>query len=171
VTRREVLTLGAVAAGAAVVGSIVGAFGLQAAGAAELLSTPFLDLDGRTRRLRDWRGSVLVCNFWATWCAPCREEIPLLRAAKQQWGTHGLEIAGIGVDSAAKIREFAANVGVNYPIFLGDASTIALMRKVGNASGGLPYNTVLDRRGAIAHRKLGAFTAAELRQVVDGLLR
>jgi thiol-disulfide isomerase/thioredoxin len=170
-TRREALTLAAVAAGAAAVGGLVGALGRQAGGAAELLSTPFRDLRGETHRLREWQGSVLVCNFWATWCAPCREEIPLLRAAKQQFGGKGLEVVGIGIDSVDKIREYAANVGVNYPIFIGEAATLQLMRRVGNAAGGLPYNVVLDRQGAIAHRKLGAFSAAELRQVIDGLLR
>lgn len=171
-TRRETLILGGVAAGAAVAGGVIGALGLQAGGgAAELLSTPFPDLQGQMRRLRDWRGSVVVCNFWATWCAPCREEIPVLVAAKQQFAQRGLEIAGIAIDSVAKIREFSVNMSVTYDIFVGDGATIGLMRKVGNASGGLPYNVILDRQGAIAYRKLGAFSGPELRQVLDGLLR
>ena len=170
-TRRDVLILGGVAAVAAAAGGIVAALTLQADGAAALLSATFPDLSGEKRRLRDLRGTVVLCNFWATWCAPCREEIPVLRAAKQQMAGKGLEIVGIGIDSVDKLREFAANFGVNYPIFVGDASTIQLMRKAGNPAGGLPYNVILDRQGAIAHRKLGAFSAAELRQVLDGLLR
>ena len=170
-TRREALTLAAVAAAAAAAGGLVGAFGLQASGAAELLSTPFRDLRGEARRLRDWQGRVVVCNFWATWCAPCREEVPILRAAQQQWAGQGIEVVGIGIDSVANIREFAAIFAVNYPILLGDPATIGLMRKLGNSAGGLPYNIVLDRQGAIARRKLGAFSAPELRQAVDGLVR
>jgi thiol-disulfide isomerase/thioredoxin len=171
VTRREALTLAGVAAAAATAGGLVGAFALQAGGAAELLSAPFADLEGKSRRLRDWHGSIVVCNFWATWCAPCREEVPLLRAAKQQWAGKGVEVVGVGIDSVDKIREFAAIFSVNYPILLGTPETIGLMRKVGNPAGGLPYNLILDRQGAIAHRKLGAFTAADLRQTVDGILR
>ena len=170
-TRRDALILGGVAAGAAAAGGIVAALSLQAGGAADLLSASFPDLAGQKRRLRDLRGLVVICNFWATWCAPCREEIPILRAAKQQLAGKGVEVVGIGIDSVDKIRDFAAIFGVNYPIFVGDAGTIQLMRKAGNPAGGLPYNVVLDRQGAIAYRKLGAFSAAELRQVLDGLLR
>jgi hypothetical protein len=94
-----------------------------------------------------------------------------LVAAKQQYQGRGVEVAGIGIDDAAKIRQFAAIFAVNYPIFVGTPQTIQLMRRLGNGPGGLPYNVILDSRRVIAHRKLGAFTAAELRQVVDGLLR
>ena len=171
-TRREVILLAGVAAGAGVGGALLGALALQSSGgAAELLGTRFVDLSGQPRRLLDWRGRALICNFWATWCAPCREEIPLLVAAKQQLPANAVDIVGIGIDEAAKLREFALNFGINYPILRGGVETLPLIRKLGNRAGGLPYNVVLDRHGVLVHQKLGALTAEELRQLIDGFLQ
>lgn len=170
--RREALILGGVGLAAAAAGAVVGVLALQSrSGAADLLAARFQDLDGRPRRLLEWQGRVLLCNFWATWCAPCREEIPLLVAAKQQWSNSGGEIVGIGIDSAVKIREFVRTYKVNYPVLVADATAISLLRSLGNRSGGLPYTVVLDRRGAVTHRHLGALTEADLRQVLASFVR
>lgn len=170
--RRDTLILGAIAAAAAVAGGLAGALALQArSGAADLLAASFPDLSGKPRRLLDWQGRILVCNFWATWCAPCREEVPMLAAARQQFASKGVEIIGIGIDSADKIREFSRTYGINYPILVADFAAIELMRKLGNRAGGLPYTVVLDRNGALAHRKLGALSRTELQQALEGLLR
>jgi thiol-disulfide isomerase/thioredoxin len=170
--RRDFLTFGAIAAAAAAAGGIVGALALQSAsGAADLLAASFPDLSGRPRRLIEWKGQTLACNFWATWCLPCREEVLILDAARQQYASKGFEIVGIGIDNASKIREFAAIYALSYPIVVADASAIALMRKLGNAGGGLPYTVFIDRDGAVARRKLGPLSRTELQAILDGLLR
>jgi len=170
--RREVLILGAIGAAAAVAGGLVGALALQAqSGAADLLDAPFRDLSGTGRTLRDWQGRVVVCNFWATWCAPCREEIPMLVAVQEVYAGKGAEIVGIGIDHAAKVVEFAKTYGITYPVLIAEADAIELMRRLGNALGGLPYTVVLDRVGAVAHRRLGALTRAEVEGVLKHLLR
>lgn len=169
--RRDALILAGVGVAAAAAGALSGVVVLQSrSGAAELLAAGFRDLEGRPRRLLEWQGRALLCNFWATWCAPCREEIPLLVAAKQQLALHGTEIIGIGIDHVDKIREFASIFKINYPLLVADATALGVLRMLGNASGGLPYTVALDRSGAIAGRKLGAFTDAELRQVLASLL-
>jgi thiol-disulfide isomerase/thioredoxin len=169
--RREALILGAVGIAAAAAGTVAGVLALQArSGAADLLAAQFHDLDGRPRRIIEWRGRVLVCNFWATWCAPCREEVPILVAAKQQSSPVRIEFVGIGIDSADKIREFAATYSINYPLLVADATAIDLLRGLGNRSGGLPFTALFDRNGRLAYRRLGALTATELRQVLAGLL-
>lgn len=169
--RRKALALGGVAAAAAVGGAFVGALVVQSgSGAARLLSASFLDLEGRTRRLREWSGQVLMCNFWATWCTPCREEVPLLVAAKQQYAGKGLEIVGIGIDHATKIRDFAANYQVNYEMLVAGSETIEIMRDLGNKAAALPYTVLLDRSGRLAGQRLGAFRREELAQVLKGLL-
>lgn len=170
--RRDALILGAVAAGAAAIGGVVGALALQSrSGAADLLGYPYLDLSGKPRRLLEWQGRALVCNFWATWCAPCREEIPLLNAAQQQHGAEGLQVVGIAIDNAANVRKFSESTKINYPVLLADSSVISLMRRLGNTSGGLPFTVLLDRRGRLAQHKLGAFSAPELSSSIVALLR
>ena len=170
--RRETLILGAVGLTAAAAGALIGVFALQSSsGAAELLAAPFRDLSGKTRRLIEWQGRVLVCNFWATWCAPCREEIPLLIAAQRQYDHKHLRIVGIGIDSAAKIAEFSKQLGINYPLLIAESSGVEAMKRLGNKAGGLPYTVIFDRGGSIALRKLGAFSGPELEGILAKLLR
>jgi thiol-disulfide isomerase/thioredoxin len=167
--RREVLVLGATAAAALAAGGIVGALAIQSAsGAAKLLSASFSDLSGRPRRLSEWQGRVVLFNFWATWCAPCREEMPLLDAAARKYG---FSAVGIGIDSAAKIREFAANYGIRYEMLVAGTEAIQLMKDLGNAPGGLPFTLILDRQGRLARRKLGPLSGPELEGIVTSLLR
>ena len=167
--RREALILGVAGAAALVAGALVGALGIQSSsGAGKLLSASYPDLSGRNRRLSEWQGRVTLFNFWATWCAPCREEMPLLDTIS---GKFSAEVVGIGIDSAAKIREFAANIGVRYQMLVADASAVQLMREVGNPAGGLPFSLLLDRRGRIAHRKLGAFSGPEVEGILAAALR
>jgi thiol-disulfide isomerase/thioredoxin len=168
--RRELLILASAGLAAAAVGFLAGPALLRmgASGEAEALGAAvFDDLHGRRRRLAEWRGKVLVCNFWATWCAPCREEIPLLVTARQKYGPGGVEIVGIAIDNAAKVREFAATFKIPYPILVAEADGLDLMRQLGNTGGGLPYTVIADREGSLVHRKLGALKEVEL----DGLLR
>ena len=171
-SRREVLILGAIGAAAALAGGLAGALALQAqSGAADLLAAPFRDLSGAKRTLREWQGRVLVCNFWATWCAPCREEIPMLVAVRGAFAAKGAEVVGIGIDQTSKIDEFAMAYGITYPVLIADESAMELMSRLGNGPGGLPYTVVLDRLGAVVHRRLGALARAELEEVLKGLLR
>jgi thiol-disulfide isomerase/thioredoxin len=111
---------------------------------------------------------VVLFNFWATWCAPCREEMPVLEAAARNYG---FSAVGIGIDSAAKIGEFAAKYGIRYEMLVASADAIQLMKELGNSSGGLPFSLLLDRRGRVVYRKLGPFAEAELRGIVAPLLR
>ena len=170
--RREALILGAVGVGAAAAGALFGAFALQSrTGAAELLAHAFVDLAGKPRRLVQWKGKVMVCNFWATWCAPCREEIPLLIAAQQQYDAKIVQIVGIGIDHADKIVEFSSQLKITYPLLVADASAVDTMKQLGNRSGGLPFTVVLDRGGAVASTKLGALKPGELDLILAPLLR
>ncbi len=169
--RREALVLGAVGVAAAATGFLAGPLLLQSGtGAADLLSARFPDRTGRVRALSEWSGQVLVCNFWATWCAPCIEEIPLLVSVREAFLHKGVEIVGIGVDSGDKIAQFTKTTPISYPVLIADASALDLLRKLGNAAGGLPYTVILNRRGAIEHRKLGAFKGTELQTLLSRTL-
>jgi thiol-disulfide isomerase/thioredoxin len=170
--RREVLVLGLAGIAAAAAGFLVGPALLQPGRGREdglLLSASFPDLQGKTRHLSEWRGKVMVCNFWATWCAPCREEIPLFIAAREKYGSRGVEIVGIAIDNATKVGQFSASFNISYPVLLAGADGLDLMRRLGNSSGGLPYTVTADRQGALVHRKLGALKPGELDGVLDPL--
>lgn len=161
--RRDFLALAGVGAAAAAAGALVGALGRQStSGAAALLGYAFQDLEGRPTRLREWTASVLLCNFWATWCAPCREEIPLLVAARREHAANGFEIAGIGIDQAGKLKSFAKDFGVDYPILVAGADSGDLLRALGNNAAALPYSVILDRERRVTYRKLGAWSKPEL---------
>ena len=171
--RREALALGGVALVAGGAGLILGPRLLQreSGDAQAIAMARFLDLAGAPRSLSEWSGRVLVLNFWATWCAPCREEIPMLMASREKYARSGLEVVGIAIDLASKVSEFAREMRINYPILVADAGGLDLMRKLGNTAGGLPYTVVVDQQGNPTRRKLGALSRAELESMVAELIR
>src|SRR5438876_10100386 len=114
--RREALILGAIGAGAALAGGLLGALALQAqSGAADLLAAPFRDLSGARRTLREWRGRVVLCNFWGAWGAPFRGGSPMLVAVREGFAAKGAGIVGNGIGQAAKVEGFARTYGVTDP--------------------------------------------------------
>jgi len=172
--RREALLLGVAGVAAAAAGFLAGPALLQPGRRGQnefLLSASFPDLANRIRSLAEWRGKILVCNFWATWCAPCREEIPMLVATSEKYASRGAEIVGIAIDNGAKVREFAASFKISYPVLLAEAGGLDLMRQLGNNAGGLPYTVVADREGALVHRKLGILKPGELDDWLDPMIR
>ena len=140
-----------------------------AAGALAAVTLP--DLDGRPQRLEQWRGKVVVVNFWATWCAPCREEIPLLIKLQKKYGAEGLQLVGVAIDQAEKVRPYAAELGMNFPILMGGVETIELSRTLGNRAGVLPFTVILGRDGRIAAREVGAAKEGPLEARLLVLLR
>lgn len=138
--------------------------------AEKLISLALPDPSGKPQRLDQWRGKVLVINFWATWCEPCREEMPTLIRAQRKYAPNGVQVVGIALDSAAKVQQFAKSLGVDYPLVIGTLETIEVTRQIGNGSGGLPYTVVLDRDGNIVKTRLGGISEAELDAALKPLL-
>jgi peroxiredoxin len=128
------------------------------------------DADGKEQAFAQWRGKVLVVNFWATWCAPCREEMPLFMTAQRQFGARGLQFVGIAVDSADKVREFVHETQLDYPTVVGGYGAIELSRTLGNQVGALPFTVIINRAGQIAHVQLGPFNGAKLNSIIAQLL-
>lgn len=138
------------------------------AGALMALQLP--DLTGRVQEMGQWRGKVVVVNFWATWCAPCREEVPSFVALQEKYGTRGLQFVGIAIDQRDKVEAFAREFGINYAVLLGGLDTIDLTRQAGNRIGALPFTLVLDRNGHIVSRELGKVKEAQLARLLLSLL-
>ena len=128
------------------------------------------DTQGMPQALAQWRGQVLVVNFWATWCAPCREEIPGFVRLQERYGARGLRFVGIALDQPEKVTDFAREFGINYPLLIGDLGTMELLRQAGNRAGVLPYTLVLDRTGKVISQQPGGLKEAILEGVVVPLL-
>lgn len=140
----------------------------DAAGALQATKLP--DLGGRIQPLAQWRGRVVVVNFWATWCAPCREEIPLLVRLQDQYAARGLQLVGVAIDQADKVRPYAAEMRMNFPILIAGADTIELTRRLGNREAVLPFTVIIDRAGRIADRHVGAAQEGPLEAQLLALL-
>ncbi|MFN7782938.1 MAG: TlpA family protein disulfide reductase [Lysobacterales bacterium] len=125
-------------------------------------------LDGSTVKLSDFDGRPLLINFWATWCPPCIEELPLLDALHQRSGADGLQVIGIALDDPAAVEKFLGELPVEFPMFLAQPGRVDLSTTLGNANSVLPYSVLIDAEGHIAKRKFGAFSEASLREWVAG---
>ncbi|MBI1285789.1 MAG: redoxin family protein [Thiobacillus sp.] len=125
------------------------------AAVAALWQLGFPDLQGNRQMLAQWRGQVLVLNFWASWCAPCRDEMPDFASLRAQYRPKGVEFVGIAIDNSANVTRFLEQHPVDYPVLIGEGAAHSLARQLGNPSGALPYTIVLGRDGAIVLSHLG----------------
>ena len=139
-------------------------------GGGELVDFTLPDLEGKKRSLHEWRGKVIVLNFWATWCPPCREEIPLLVNLQKTQAASGLQVISVAIDNKTAVMLYRQSAGINYPILMGGDDAFDLVARYGNRMGSLPFTVIIDRSGAIAVRKLGAFTKNELESLVEPLI-
>lgn len=134
--------------------------------ATELMRLRLPDTSGKEQGLDQWRNKILIVNFWATWCEPCREEIPALVRVHARHASNGIQIVGIFVDSVDKVQKFAAEYKISYPLIMGNMTVIDLTRRLGNKVGGLPYTVILDRSGRVVTTHLGGISEAELESAI-----
>jgi len=128
------------------------------------------DLDGHDHSSEEWGGRVVVLNFWATWCPPCREEIPMFVDLQALYGGRGLQFVGVAIDDPAAVRDFRDEYMIEYPLLVGGRDAIGLMTRYGNLAGVLPFSVVIDRTGTIRSRRKGAYTRSELTAIIEPLL-
>lgn len=113
------------------------------------------DRDGKTRSLSEWDGKPLVINFWATWCAPCRREIPMLNALAAEEAAAGVEVIGIAIDFREDVLKYLEKMPIDYTVLIGEQDGMAAARAFGMESIGLPFTAFTDRQGRIATIHVG----------------
>ena len=131
--------------------------------AAALFEHTFSDADGQPQALTQWRGRWLLVNFWATWCAPCVEEMPDLQRVHSEYSGRDLAVIGLAIDNPGAVKRFRDSLKLELPLLIAGAAGTELARELGNTSGALPYTVLIDRSGFIARSKLGQLREAELR--------
>ena len=128
----------------------------------KLMALDLPDTTGKQQPLAQWQGKVLVVNFWATWCPPCRKEIPAFSALSRKYVDKGVQFVGISIDTPKNVVDFQAAQKVAYPLVIASPSVVSLTEELGNASQGLPFTLILDRKGNISLVKLGMLSEEEL---------
>lgn len=136
-----------------------------------IYAASFADLTGKQQSLSQWRGQVMVINFWATWCPPCRQEIPDFMAVYEAYRAKGLVIVGIAQDERDLVAGFAKELGVNYPMLIGGGDAgYDFSSKLGNNSSSIPFTVIVNRQGEIAYVAVGIMHRAELEKQLVKLL-
>ena len=128
------------------------------------------DTEGNTVDTDKLKGKVLLVNFWATWCPPCKKEMPGFIELQDQYAQQGFQIVGIALDDEDSVRDFADTLGVNYPVMAAEYDGIALSREYGNHIGALPYSVFVDRSGMIVATKAGELSKLQVEETIQPLL-
>lgn len=168
-TRTTVLLLVLAAIVAALAGYWTGLSRLGPHAEEALFNARFVDVDDQPQTFEQWRGKIMVVNFWATWCPPCRVEIPGFIRLQNKYKDRGLVFVGIALDQRDKVQAFMKEVGINYPILLAGPEAMDLARALGNQSGGLPYTLIVNAQGNISFKKVGGVNELQLERALEDL--
>ncbi|GJM04832.1 MAG: thioredoxin [marine bacterium B5-7] len=128
------------------------------------------DSNGNLRSLSEWKHKVIVLNFWATWCAPCREEIPAFVELQELYESKGLQFVGIALQEAEEVRGFMEEFNVNYPSLVGGDEVIQAAKRLGNDIGALPYTVIINTSGEIVFTRRGPLSKIDAESVINTLL-
>lgn len=167
--KRNFLTISLIAVLFIVIGAYVGAQRFKpttpaASASSQLFAQSLPDPQGQLHSLAQWKGKVLIVNFWATWCTPCVQEMPELSALQAELGGKNVQVIGIGIDSSSNIIEFSSMHKITYPLYVAGTSGTELSRQLGNNAGGLPFTILIKPNGQILKTYLGRLKFEELRR-------
>ena len=144
--------------------------GLTGEGLSALPPFSYPDVEGNLRASEEWSDKILVINFWATWCPPCREEMPLFVDSQTKYGAKGVQFIGIAIDDRDIVRDFADVYGINFPILIGSTEAIELANQLGNRFNSLPFTAIFDRLKQTTYTQGGQISRERLEQELEKLL-
>jgi thiol-disulfide isomerase/thioredoxin len=127
----------------------------------QLPSFTLADRHGHATPISTWRGKSLIINFWATWCAPCQREMPLLQTLDREWDARNFRVIGIAVDQRDSVIAFADSLGIGYPLLIGEEDALEVAAKLGVTSPAFPFTVFTDRQGQIVALYLGELHKAQ----------
>jgi thiol-disulfide isomerase/thioredoxin len=127
------------------------------------------DLAGADRNFEEWRGSHTLLNFWATWCAPCRREIPLLKEFQDAYGDQGIQVIGIAVDFPDQVAAYAEQAEFNYPVLIGQEDAMAVAETSGIEFIGMPFTMIVAADGELLSSHMGEIFESDLQHIVSVL--
>jgi thiol-disulfide isomerase/thioredoxin len=127
--------------------------------------------DGTLQSIRDWPGKSMIVNFWATWCAPCRREIPLLNALHRTRGAEGFQIVGVAVDFREDVLRYATEIGIDYPLLIGEQDGLNAVNAFGLETIGFPFTAFTDDQGRIVTLHIGELTEPQAEVILDTVLK
>ena len=140
-----------------------------AGGASDLFAASLPDTQNHSQPLAQWKGKILLVNFWATWCHPCVQEMPALSELQTKGKIGNLQIIGIGIDTPDNIGQFAAKYKIGYPLYVGGVDASELMRKLGDGAGGLPFSLLIGPDGQVKKTYLGSLKIDQVKRDIKGL--
>ncbi len=126
-----------------------------------------MDMDGQLRNIKEWDGDLIVLNFWATWCPPCRKEIPEFIELQKTYGDQGVQFIGLAIDNVEAVAEYAENIGINYPSLIVEADGVMLAKHYGNGVGALPYTVIINRKGEISSTFKGELSKKRAKEMLQ----
>lgn len=127
------------------------------------------DRDGNIWHAEDWTHKILVLNFWATWCPPCRDEMPIFTKLQKEFSQQDVMFIGIAIDDLEAVEEFIDSYGIDFTILMGNTESVALSERLGNRFSALPYTVIVDKGGRVKLRHAGGVKEEQLRQVLAEL--
>lgn len=127
-----------------------------------LYAATFQDGTGQRQALGQYQGKLLVLNFWATWCAPCREEMPGFARLQGRWKDKGVQFVGVSSEDRERVARFGRELSIPYPLWTGGDEVGELSRRLGNRIGVLPHTAIIGPQGAVLEVRAGTYTENEL---------
>lgn len=131
---------------------------------AALFAASFFDGANVPQALGQFQGKVVVLNFWATWCAPCREEMPAFSRVQKRWADRNVQFVGLSSEEPVRVARFGRELAINYPLWTGGQEVSDLSKRLGNRIGVLPHTVIFGTQGQVLDQKVGPYTESELEE-------